>query len=40
MLTPAPIGPDDEILEEEEILEDDEVGPSSLDFEAMHDDAC
>jgi hypothetical protein len=44
-MMPSPalaIGPNDEILtiEDEEILDDDEDGPSSLDHEALHDDAC
>jgi hypothetical protein len=36
------IGPDDEVLiiDDDEILDDEEDCPSSLDHEALHDDAC
>ncbi len=35
-------GPDDEVvtLDDEDILDDDEDAPSSLDHEALTDDAC
>lgn len=36
------IGPDDEVsfIPDEEILDDEDPGPSSLDHEALTDDAC
>lgn len=36
------IGPDDEItyLADEDILDDEDEGPISLDHEALNDDAC
>jgi hypothetical protein len=36
------IGPDDEVvfIEDVDILDDEDEGPSSLDYEALHDDAC
>jgi hypothetical protein len=37
------IGPGDddiEVLSDDDILDDDDVGPSSLDHEALNDDAC
>ena len=36
------IGPGDEVseLDESYVLDDEEEAPSSLDHEALHDDAC
>lgn len=39
---PVLIGPDDEVivLTDEDILDDEDDAPSSLDHEALTDDAC
>ena len=43
MFAPAlAIGPNDEVvvIDDDEIVDDEDDGPSSLDHEALHDDAC
>lgn len=39
---PMLLGPDDEVitLGDEDIIDDEDDGPSSLDHEALTDDAC